>query len=195
MSNRENVNVIEFVPENLRQNEDFANFAEALQTQVDEISSAIPAIELYQNIDLLPEPILRMLAVENRVYQHEWEFAQTLEAKRQLIKDSFELNQRRGTRWSVERVLQLLDINAYLQEWFEYGDSPYRFRVIVNRVAGVPFETEQTQKLERLVNHYKPLRSSYDILQSAASEGDIGVFGVARPAVMAVLSLSDSPAT
>lgn len=185
MSNRENVNVIEFVPENLAKNEDLKAFTESLQTQVDEVSAAIPTIELYQNIDALPEPILRMLAVENRVYLHEWEFATTIEAKRQLIKDSFELNQRRGTRWAVERVFELLDINAYLQEWFEYGGTPYRFRVIVNRIAGEQVTQEQLDKLSRLVDHYKPLRSAYDLLQSVTSEGAFGFVAAVRPATWA----------
>lgn len=180
MSNREDVQIIEFIPDNLREDSEVSTISEVLQPQFDTVAEALPGIQIYKNIDLLPEPILRMLAVENRVYKYEWQLAQTIEAKRDLVKNSFELNQRRGTTWSVERVFSLLGINASLQEWWEYGGSPYQFKIDLFDTTGRTINAETQSTLARLVDYYKPLRSSYMLTVGIQGEGILGFQGSVR---------------
>src|SRR5699024_4404191 len=92
----------------------------ALQSELDLLKEASLEIELLSRIDELPEPVLRMLAWENRISSIEWTLAQNIEEKRQLVHDSFDINRRRGTRGSIERIFELLGMSFELEEWFEY---------------------------------------------------------------------------
>lgn len=195
MSNRDDVKLIDIVPENLRDDEEIQRVSEVAQTQLDEINEAIPTLQLYANIDLLPEPILRMLAVENRVYKYEWQLAQTIEEKRELIKNSFTLNQRRGTGWAVERVFNLIGINANLQEWFDYGGAPYTFKIDITDTTGRTIDSKTQETIFRLVDHYKPLRSSYELTIAVNAEGELGFQGAGRMANYRRVTFQEAPST
>lgn len=129
----------------------------AVQPQLDDINEKIPFIELYKNIDQLPEPILRMLAWENGVYGAEWRLAQTIDDKRNLVKGSFMLNKRRGTRWAVERVFELLRLKAVIAEWWEEDGPPATFRIKILDVTGRGILESELSLLDELVYTYKPL--------------------------------------
>lgn len=147
----------ELLPSSIAGDEQAAQMAEAVQPQLDDISANIPLIELYRQIDTLPEPILRMLAWENRVYGAEWALAQTLEDKRALVKGSFELNKRRGTRWAVERVFELLRLKAVIAEWWEEDGPPATFRIAILDVSGRGILESELSLLDELIYTYKPL--------------------------------------
>lgn len=162
MTDLADLKLLDILPSSISNDEQIRAMAEALQPELSAIQQAIPLIELYSRIDELPEPILRMLAWEHRVYQYEWQLAETIEEKRELVKNSFELNIRRGTRWSIERVFELLNINASLLEWFEYDGDPYRFRVSIFEKNGQAPTPEQIDLMFKMVGQYKPLRSALE---------------------------------
>lgn len=151
--------LIDLVPSSISGDEQIQDMAEAIQPQLDEITAAIPTIEIYRRIDELPEDILRLLAWENRVYGVEWRLALTLEDKRELVKGSFELNKRRGTRWAVERVFDLIGLYAEIKEWWEPGESgdPATFRIAILDVTGRGIAAEEIDLLDELVRIYRPL--------------------------------------
>lgn len=162
MTDLADLKLLDILPSSISNDEQIRAMAEALQPELSAIQQAIPLIERYSRIDELPEPILRMLAWEHRVYQYEWQLAETIEEKRELVKNSFELNIRRGTRWSIERVFELLNINASLLEWFEYDGDPYRFRVSIFEKNGQAPTPEQIDLMFKMVGQYKPLRSALE---------------------------------
>lgn len=151
--------LIDLVPSSISGDEQIQDMAEAIQPQLDEVTDAIPAIEIYRRIDELPEDVLRLLAWENRVYGVEWRLALTLEDKRALVKGSFELNKRRGTRWAVERVFDLIGLYAEIKEWWEPGESgdPATFRIAILDVTGRGIAVEEIDLLDELVRIYRPL--------------------------------------
>ena len=149
----------EILPASISSDENIQNATAAIQPHLDDVTAAIAQIEILPRIDELPESILRMLAWENGIYSTEWQLAKNVESKRQLVKDSFELNKRRGTRWAVERVFEVLEIPAELSEWFEYDGDPYTFRINVLDVGEDGITGEQIKLIKKLVNEYKPLRS------------------------------------
>lgn len=189
MSNKEKIKIIDITPESLKQDEQILAMCETLQPQMDEVDQSIPLIEIYSRIDQLPEPILRMLAVEHRVYQDEWELAQTIDAKRRLIKDSFVLNKRRGTRWSIERIFDLLNITATLQEWFEYGGSPFKFKVSIFEIEGRGLTESELQQAVRMINRYKPLRSSIESIDVSVKADDVYAYGAAATTATVVIDV------
>ncbi|AHN84839.1 tail protein I [Vibrio phage phi 2] len=175
MSNKEQIKIIDITPESLKQDEQILAMCEALQPQMDDVDSSIPIIEIYSRIDELPEPILRMLAVENRVFQNEWELALTIEAKRNLVKSSFFLNKTKGTRASIERIFSLLNITASIQEWFEYGGDPFWFKVSIYDIEGRGLTESELQQAVRMINRYKPLRCRLDSIDASVKAEDVVV--------------------
>lgn len=149
--------LVEILPESIRNDAQAAAAAQAVQPDLDAVTDNIAAIELYARIDELPEPILHLLAWENRVAGVEWRLARTIREKRQLVRYSFELNRRRGTRWAVERVFELINLEATIVEWWEDGGDPFTFKIFVSDVGGRGIDFEEIELLNQLVSVYKPL--------------------------------------
>lgn len=190
MTNRTDVKLVEILPENISRDKNAYNMAESVQPQLDDINASIPFIELYSRIDELPEPVLRMLALENQLYKDEWDLATTIEEKRELVKQSFDLNMRRGTRWSVERILELVTGVTGVEEWFEYGGSPYSFRITLDINEG-DISSAQILQAERLVQRYKPLRSPLEALEvQTKAETVTGYVGAANTMIMQLDALA-----
>lgn len=190
MTNRTDVKLVEILPENISRDKNAYNMAESVQPQLDDINASIPFIELYSRIDELPEPTLRMLALENQLYKDEWDLATTIEEKRELVKQSFDLNMRRGTRWSVERILELVTGVTGVEEWFEYGGSPYNFRITLDINEG-DISSAQILQAERLVQRYKPLRSPLEALEvQTKAETVTGYVGAANTMIMQLDALA-----
>lgn len=186
MINANDLQLKEILPGSISQDKQVIAACDALQPQINSINTAIPDIEIYRRIDELPEPILRMLAVENRVFSFEWQLAETIEAKRELVKNSFDLNKRRGTRWAVERVLGLLDIEFDLKEWFEYGGTPYCFTIDIAS-TNQTLTADKIRAIFGLVNNYRPLRTNMERFAILTEADKVTGYCGAANTVIAVL--------
>jgi P2-related tail formation protein len=60
-----------------------------------------------------------------------WEGDLDVETKRQLIAESIDWHQHKGTRYAVDRMLQVVFQQGRVTEWYEYGGRPYYFRIMV----------------------------------------------------------------
>lgn len=147
----------EIVPSSLLTDPNIVAICQSIQDELTLLNQAAVEIELYSRLDELPEPILRMLAWENRISSIEWTLAQNIEEKIQLVRDSFDINLRRGTRGSVERIFELLGMNIELEEWFEYGGDPGTFRITVIELGDRGIEEEEYGMIDMLIIRYKPL--------------------------------------
>lgn len=176
MSNKEDVIILDVAPSSIQTDQQVLDMCDAIQPELNTVNDLIPEVDIYGRIDELPEGILRMLALEHRVYQDEWNLAQTIEAKRELVKNSFLLNQRRGTRWSIERIFDLLNVTATVQEWFDYGGNPFNFRVQIYDIEGRGLTEDELSTAYRLINRYKPLRSALEAVDISAKGDDVNAY-------------------
>lgn len=183
--------LVDLLPGSIAGDKQARDMAEAVQPQLDEITGFIPGIELYRRIDELPEPVLRMLAWENRVYGAEWRLALTLADKQALVKGSFALNMRRGTRWAVERVFELLRLKAVISEWWEEGGPPATFRIKILDVSDRGILESELALLDELIQTYKPL-SRHNLGVNLLAEG--GTTAYAHGAVSLIAELVIQPA-
>lgn len=185
------IQLAELLPPSISTDADFSAMAQAVQPSLDDVTRSAAEIELYRRIDELPEPVLRMLAWENRVYGPEWALARTLEDKRALVKDSFELNRKRGTRWAVERIFELLRLRAVIQEWWEEGGDPATFRIAILDVSDRGILESELELLDELIHIYKPLtRHARGINLMTQGSSTVYVHG----AISFVASLTIQPA-
>lgn len=117
----------------------------------------VDVIRRVHRADECPEPFLPILAWEYSV--DEWDPEWTGQAKRQAIKQSYDLHRHKGTAYAVEQAVGALAAQAKVEEWFEYGGSPYRFRVAVNLSATEPWTGNRANQIVRVALRAKNVRS------------------------------------
>lgn len=103
----------------------------ALRETVRVLLKKIDPVTVYAGIDILPEQIVDLLAVEFRAQYYDTSLPVT--EKRKAVKKALLWHCRAGT---VSAVRELTDLvwrseSAQVQEWFEYGAAPYLFRVLL----------------------------------------------------------------
>jgi len=139
--------------------ESFKEIAEGLDTQLQKVWEELINVVIYPRInEIEDEKLLDLLGWQFHI--EGWELARTIEDKRRLIKSAIELHRYKGTKYALLKVLEALDLEGQVKEWFEYGGEPYRFKVYV---SSIPSE-ELWEKLIHLINEYKNERSWLDAI-------------------------------
>lgn len=122
-------------------------------------SQIINALILPRIDEITNETLLDLLAWQFHV--EGYDKAQNIQEKKNLIKNAIELHRYKGTTYAIKKVLQSLNLDAELQEWFEYNGEPYKFKILVKSII----QDEDTyKKLAELINEYKNVRSWLDVI-------------------------------
>lgn len=149
------------LPPALAGDERFAILCELLHEEFDNLDLTPMLVYL---IDIVPARVLPHLADQFHVMGLEgWRYARNDQERRALIKRASELHQFKGTPWAVEQVLQTLNLQGKVTEWFEYGGLPYHFRVDITLTAR-GLDGENFNALVDLINEYKNKRSRLQAL-------------------------------
>ena len=149
--------LIDLMPPSLRYDQKIIDVCETLDLEMAEVKQLIAYSAIYARIDELPETVIEALAWENKMLGAEWAIAKTLAKRIELVKNSFILNKKRGTRWAVERIFSILGMRAEIVEWWEEGGEPFTFRISVLDVTETGFTPEVEQWVTSLIYAYKPL--------------------------------------
>ncbi len=130
-------------------------------------ASKIPVpIDILWNATTCPENLLPWLAWALSV--DTWDSTWPEIIKRQVIADSVHVHRIKGTLASVRRVLNGLNIQADISEWFEHGGPPHTFQLTAwtdDQVigGGAPILNGALYRnLISAVDNVKPVRSHYD---------------------------------
>jgi len=170
---------IELFPPNLREDKNIQAFAEILDRVFSELTEEELNKLFVYAIDSQPEEVLDWLAWQFHV--EGYELAQTIEERRNLVKNAIELHRYKGTKYAVEGVLKTLNLAGKVEEWFEYNGDPYRFKVEVSSPSR-QITPELRDRLIQLINEYKNERSWLDeILLSYLAEGKLRVAAAQLP--------------
>ncbi len=62
-----------------------------------------------------------------------WDSDYSTEEKRRTLAASWQVHKTLGTRAAVEKAASAVYPNTKVQEWFEYGGEPYRFKLDVQK--------------------------------------------------------------
>lgn len=152
------------LPPALAGDERFAILCELLQEEFDSLDLSPMLVYL---VDVVPPQVLPHLADQFHVMGLEgWRYARDDQEQRELIKRAIELHRYKGTPWAIEQVLVTLNLSGRVSEWYEYGGSPYRFRVDIELTdRGIDEATYDA--LVDLIREYKNKRSRLDALTVA----------------------------
>lgn len=154
------------LPPALAGDERFAILCELLQEEFDNLDLSPMLVYL---VDVVPPQVLPHLADQFHVMGLEgWRYARNEQEQRELIKRAIELHRYKGTPWAIEQVLVTLNLSGRVSEWFEYGGTPYRFRVDIELTDRGIDETTYDALVD-LIREYKNKRSRLDALTVALS--------------------------
>lgn len=148
------VDFIRLLPQFMRDDRNAQAFAYAVQSQIISVSLAIEHARIYSRIDSLSEAILDELAWQFNVVEYRNEY--DISIKRELIKGCMEAHYKRGTVVAVEEVVRKIFGDAEVEEWFDYGGLPYRFKI---RTSNTGATDEMIQEVTRIVKETQNVRS------------------------------------
>lgn len=116
-------------------------------------------------IDNVKTDVLPHLAEQFHILGNEgWLFTKTEDEKRQLIKSAVQIHKYKGTKFALEKVLEILNLNGKITEWFAYGGNPYHFMVILNLFTR-GFDQNSEKQLLDLIDETKNVRSVMEKLE------------------------------
>lgn len=144
--NLSDVEFIMLLPLFMRDDEANIALSNAVNTLIRDPGSRVKHLRVWDQIDNLDHPDLDELAWELNVGWYSTEMS--LEAKRQTIKYAQRIQAKRGTKWAVVTALCSVFPNTEVQEWYEYGGTHHRFRVILDITnAQIPVDYVEITKL------------------------------------------------
>jgi len=147
----------ELTPPSIRE---LQHLVDTFDASFEELKKHIITVLIYPRIDEIEdERLLDLLGWQFHIEGYDQ--AQTIQEKRNLIKHAIELHRHKGTPYAIKKVFQALNLNANLQEWFDYNGDYYKFKVLVKSVIQ---DEETYRKLIELINEYKNVRSWLDAI-------------------------------
>jgi phage tail P2-like protein len=151
------VKLIDLLPDNLKRDPDMIAAAKTVDLGFFELTNEVNNIIILPRVDDASESLLDHLAY----YFHVdfYDLTLDVETKRALVKESGYIHQIKGTPLAVETLIQTLFEDGEVSEWFEYGDTPYRFRVITSNESVTTYKAEE---FIRALDTVKNARSTLD---------------------------------
>lgn len=153
----------DLLPSSIKDDSKFRAASECLDGLLEQTNSRIPELLVYSRIEELDEQALDDLAWQLSIdYYEGYSLVTTIEEKRNIVKNATLMKAHKGTRFSLERIGELLNMPLEIVEWWqtdvELTLEPYEFDIFLD--AGVRGAKENFYPdLIRLVNSLKNVRS------------------------------------
>jgi phage tail P2-like protein len=152
-------NLLRTLPSVLAADPKAAALADMLARAYSRENDVTDLARIYSRIDELPESLLDILAYDFKVDWYDYD--QSLDVKRRMIRDCVRIHKTLGTKAAVETALRAVFPQVEVAEWFEYGGNPYSFRLRIDTTGG-DMSDEDKKKLMRQMAYYKNVRSHLD---------------------------------
>lgn len=146
--------LMRLLPQFMRNDKNTKAFVYAVQSKLIEVASKIEHAQLYSRIAVLAEEVLDELAWQFNVVEYSTDY--DISIKRDLIRGCMELHFKRGTVEAVEEVVKKIFDDATIEEWFDYGGSPYYFKIHTSNTSATD---EMIQEVTRIVKETQNVRS------------------------------------
>lgn len=171
-------NLLRTLPEVLRNDEEMLALGTALATALSARVEEIGRLQLYTRIRQLPEDLLDILAYDFKVDWYGYD--DEVQIKGALVENSFYVHRHLGTRGAVETAMSDIYPGMVLEEWWEYGGGPYRFKVHI----ATPLATEENERrFHQALDMSKNLRSALEAIVVTLESGGTAYAGPAMQEV------------
>lgn len=165
-----NISILDILPSNLKTDSKIVAAAKAIDIELQKTSDQIKEAILLARIDELSEEKLDLLAWQMHVDFYDTNY--DVDKKRTLIKNTLIIHQTKGTPYAVEKLIESIFDEGFVEEWFEYGGEPFTFRVITNNSS---VTNERAAEFIKALNSVKNIRSWLDRVIISQSE-DLNVY-------------------
>jgi phage tail P2-like protein len=159
-----NVSILSLMPPNLAKDRNVKMMAEAFDETLRDIIKKIPDIGIIPNLvleNLVNETLIDILAFQFHVDFYDPKMP--IEVKRKLVLKSLDWHTRKGTPSVVEEIVTAVFSDAVIEERYEYGGLPYRFRIS----TGLPLsDGEIIKNLMDAIFSVKNTRSWLDVIDA-----------------------------
>lgn len=153
------------LPEVIRNDTSLYALGQVIAGELRTLSQELELATIYTRIDELPETVLDILAYDFKVDW--WDYAYSLEEKRQTLKDSWNVHRHLGTKYAVQTAISAIYPDTEVQEWFTYGGEPYSFKLLIDAMYQ-DVDAEKHQQVLARVDYYKNLRSHLEGVEYTA---------------------------
>lgn len=151
------VDFAKYLPEALKTDEKICAIAEVLSKNLSYISNEMQNAVIYSRIDDLPETLLDVLAYDMHV---DWyDYSCPLTVKRDILKNSVEKHRKIGTKRAVEELIKDVFGGGKVEEWFEYGDAPFYFKIKTDGALTPEINNFFIDMMQKVKNTRSHLRS------------------------------------
>ncbi|MGP8432045.1 phage tail protein I [Paraburkholderia fungorum] len=136
------------------------------------IAARLSALDLtplvLYDVDKVPASLLPHLAEQfNVLGDAGWDVADTDDERRALIREAIALHKLKGTRYAVQRALDLMGVVAVIVEWWQRNPQgvPHTFSIMVQLkdqpIGAPPIDASRVDQVRRVVTFWKPARSHF----------------------------------
>jgi len=160
MSELSDVKLRDVTPSSIAGDKNVQEISVTADTFLHDIFTKTNCILLLPNLDTLPEEVVDSLAWQYHVDFYESNMSLT--KKRSMVREAIYWHLIKGTPAAVEKVVASVFQTAEVQENWEYGGSPYYFRV-----ADIlePLDADTIDRLVSAINSAKNTRSWLEEIQ------------------------------
>ncbi len=122
-----NLEFIKLLPQFMQNDAAVRGLAAGIDRIIPQLAADLEKLSTWDHIDELTEAELDDLAWELNIQWYDT--GAPIDVKRNLVRDSDKVYKKLGTKWAVENVINTYFGDGYIEEWFQYGGDPGRFRV------------------------------------------------------------------
>lgn len=122
-----NLEFLKLLPQFMQNDVAVQGLAAGIDSIVPQLAEEIEKLSTWDCIDKLTEAELDELAWELNILWYDT--GAPIDVKRNIVRDSDKVYKKLGTKWAVENVINTYFGDGYVEEWFQYGGEPGRFRV------------------------------------------------------------------
>lgn len=163
--NLSELNMMRFLPSWMNDDETAQGLAYAVQNRLSEIIASIQLVSLYTRIPSMNAELLDEMAWSLNVPEYRSEYG--VDVKRRLVKTAIQTHRMRGTVAAVEKVVADIFGDGYVEEWFDYGGNPFRFKIHTSNIGAVDADAEA---FDHAVASTKNLRSVLEAIVIEAAQ-------------------------
>lgn len=166
---------LKLLPHSLKFDPFTVAMVEALEIQMLQLREEFEEVADLIRITTQNEQLIDFIAFEKHV-----DFYQGLstEEKRNVVKGALRIHAKKGTKYALQQIFEMLFLKGDVREWFEYGGDPYYFKVEILEVSNKGISDELLSLLDMLIATYKNNRSWIEVLNVyLTSKGNKLYFG------------------
>lgn len=153
-------NLTKLLPYSLRQDEFTVALAEAFEIQMNQLYEELKSLSNLYLLTNAPSLLVDFLAYEKHVDFYE---GLTLDEKKAVVRNALQVHRKKGTKFALIKVFELLNLLGRIDEWFNYDGEPFFFKASID-VSEKGIDDTTIRLLDRLIKTYKNNRSWLEVL-------------------------------